>query len=477
MLVGIRPALFVTGAVLAILAVAMIIPAIMDAIFGHPDWRVFAGAAALTLFVGLALLAANRGAKHQDLGTRQIFLLTAVGWIAASLAAALPFAFSNLHLSSADAVFEAVSGTTATGSTILRGLDHMPPGILMWRALLQWLGGIGFLIMAIVVLPTLNIGGMQIFRLETVGGDRVMPRAARLVVALAGVYVGLTVLIAILLHIAGMGRFAAVLHAMSTISCGGFSSADGSVGAWQRPAVDWVILFGMLVAGAPFVVYLQLLQRRWRAAFLNRQLPLYLAIFLGATIVITMWMWFGFDMRPLPALRHAAFAAASVMTGTGYATLDYTRWGSLPVAILFFLAFVGGCAGSPAGGIKVFRVRILFATMRIQMIRLLHPHAVLQAVSDPVAESVLGYLFVYAIAFAVVAMGLGAFGLDFFAAVSTAASSLANLGPGLSPSVGPLAGYADLMEPAKWLLSISMLFGRLEMFILLVLFMPSFWRP
>lgn len=477
MLAGIRPTLFVTGAVLAILALAMVVPAIIDAVFGHPDWRVFAGASALTLFIGLSLLAANRGVQQQALATRQIFLLTAVGWIAASLAAALPFAFSGLHLSTADAVFEAVSGTTATGSTILRGLDHLPPGILMWRALLQWLGGIGFLIMAVVVLPTLNIGGMQAFRLETVGGDRAMPRVARLVVALAGIYVGLTALIAILLRVAGMGPFAALVHAMSTISCGGFSTSDGSIGAWQRPGVDWVILLGMLLAGAPFVVYLQLIQRRWRTALANRQLPAYLVIFLGATVTITAWMWASFDMRPLPALRHAAFAAASVMTGTGYATLDYTRWGGLPVTILFFLAFVGGCAGSPAGGIKVFRVRVLFATMRIQMIRLLHPHAVLESVADPIAESVLGYLFVYAVAFAVVAMALGAFGLDFFAAVSTAASSLANLGPGLSPSVGPLAGYADLMEPAKWLLSASMLFGRLEMFILLVLFMPSFWRP
>jgi trk system potassium uptake protein TrkH len=477
MFVGIRPALFVTGAVLTVLAVAMFIPAIVDAALGNPDWRVFAGAALLTLLVGLALLAANRGAGGQSLATRQIFLLTALGWIAASLAGALPFAFSGLHLSAADAIFEAVSGTTASGGTILRGLDDMPTGILVWRALLQWLGGVGFLTMAVAVLPALNIGGMQIFQLETMGGDRVMPRAARLVAALAAVYAGLTVLLAILLHLAGMGGMAAVLHAMSTISCGGFSTSDGSIGTWKLPAVHWIIMVGMLLGGAPFVVYLQLLQRRWRAALANRQLPWYLAIFAAATAVITLWAWLGYGMRLLPALRHAAFAAASVMTGTGYATLDYTRWGGLPVTMLFFLAFVGGCAGSPAGGIKVFRVRILFATMRVQLIRLLHPHAVLDAVSDPVAESVLGYLFVYAIAFAVVALGLGALGLDFFAAVSAAASSLADLGPGLAPSVGPLAGYAHLAEPAKWLLSASMLFGRLEMFILLVLFMPSFWRP
>jgi trk system potassium uptake protein TrkH len=475
---SIRPTLFVTGVVLSILAVAMLFPAAVDAVHDEPDWRVFAGAALVTLFIGLALLAANRQAPRRSVGTRQIFLLTAIGWIAASAAAALPFAFAGLHLSTADAVFEAVAGTTDTGATVLRDLGLVPPGILLWRALLQWLGGIGFLAMAIVILPTLYIGGMQAFRLETVGGgDRVMPRAARMVMTLAGLYVALTIALTLLLWIAGMHRFSALLHAMSTISCGGFSTADGSIGAWHRAGIDWVILFGMLLGGAPFVVYLQLAQRRWRDAWANRQLPWYFAIFLAATAAIALWLWFHLGLKPLPALRHAAFAAASVMTGTGYATLDYARWSGFPAVVLLFLAFVGGCAGSTAGGIKVFRVRILFVTMRDQFIRLLHPHAVLDSVPDPIAESVLGYLFVYALAFAVVAMGLGAFGLDFFAAVSTAASALANLGPGLVPEVGPMAGYAHLAEPAKWLLAATMLFGRLEMFVLLVLFTPSFWRP
>jgi len=238
-----------------------------------------------------------------------------------------------------------------------------------------------------------------------------------------------------------------------------------------------IVLLGMLLGGAPFVLYLQLLQRRWRQALADRQLPWYLGIFLGATAVLALWLWFGEHMKPLPALRHGAFAAASVMTGTGYATLDYSRWGGLPSLLLFFLTFVGGCAGSAAGGIKVFRVRVLLANVRIQFIRLLHPHAVLEAVPDVVAESVLGYLFVYALVFALVAMGLGAFGMDFFSATSTAAASLANLGPGVAPAVGPMAGFAGLADGAKWLLSATMLLGRLEMFVLLILFTPSFWRP
>ncbi len=475
---GLRPTLFVTGSVLTVLALAMTVPAVIDAASDQSDWHVFAGAALVTLFVGLLLQAANRGARGETLAQRQIFLLTAVGWIAASLAASLPFAFSGLGLSFADAVFEGVSGTTATAATILRGLDRLPPGILMWRAELQWLGGIGFLIMTVAVLPVLNIGGMQTYRLETAGaGDRVMPRVARLTAALIAVYVGLTVVIAVLLNLSGMSRLAAVAHAMSTISLGGFSTSDGSIQAWHDVNVEWVILLGMVLGGAPFVVYLQAAQGRWRGAFGNPQLPWYLAILAGPTLVMAAWLWWDAGEPALAALRHAAFATASVTTGTGFAAVDYTRWGGLPLTILFFLAFVGGCAGSPAGGIKIFRVRVLFATMRIQLIRLLHPHAVIDSVSDPIAESVLGYLFVYAVAFAVVALALGAMGLDFFPAVSVAASALANLGPGLDPSVGPMAGYAGLAEPAKWLLSASMLFGRLEMLTLLVLFMPSFWRP
>ena len=474
---SIRPALFVTGTVLGILALAMLVPAAIDAMHGHANWRVFAGAALATLFVGLALAASNRSAPRKSVGTRQIFLLSASAWIAASLAAALPFAFAGLHLSPADAVFEAVAGTTDTAATVLRDLDTLPPGILMWRSLLQWLGGIGFLAMAVVVLPTLNIGGMQVFRLDSMGaGDRAVPRAARLVASLTGIYGALTALLALMLWLAGMSRFPALLHAMSTISCGGFSTADGSIGAWHRPAVEWVVLVGMLMGGAPFVVYLQVLQRRWDAVRANRQLSWYFGIFALATAALAWWLWHYLDLKPLPALRHAAFAAASVMTGTGYASYDYTLWGGFPVALLFFLAFVGGCAGSPAGGIKVFRVRILFVATRIQLIRLLHPHAVFDTVADPVAESVLGYLFVFALAFGLVAMGLGAFGLGFFEAISTSASALANLGPGMVASVGPMAGYAGLAEPAKWLLAATMLFGRVEMFVLLVLFMPSFWR-
>ncbi len=479
-----RPVFLVIGLALSVTALAMCLPAVVDAVHGNDDWLVFAALAAVTMFVGQMLAVANRTVRHQTFTVRQIFLLSSAGWLAVGLVASLPFAFSGLHLSPTDAVFEAMSGVTGTAATVLRGLDQAPPGILLWRALLQWLGGMGFLVVATAVLPTLNIGGMQLFRLESsTYGERVAPRLTKVVVSLLALYVALTVLLTLLLWAAGMSRFPALLHALSTISCGGFSTSDGSIGHWRSPAVDWVVLFGMLLGGAPFVLYLQLVQRRWRSALQNSQLHWYLGILALATVAIAVWLIGNTPVKPLPALRHAAFTAVSVLTGTGFATLDWGRWTGMPAAILFFLTLVGGCAGSAAGGLKIFRLQILYATARAQLGRLVRPHAVLlpqyehRPVPDPVAESVLGFLFVYTFSFALVALGLGLLGLDFLSSISLAASALANLGPGLTDTVGPLAGFGGLPEAAKWLLAAAMLFGRLEMFVVLVLFAPAFWKP
>ncbi len=479
-----RPVFFVTGVVLALLALAMGLPAVVDYVHGDPDWRVFTAAGCVTGFAGVALMAGNHVDRRGDFSIRQIFLLAVTGWVAVAIAAAQPFAFSALHLSPVDALFEAVSGVTTTGATVLRNLDRVPPGILLWRGLLQWLGGMGFLVMSLVVLPALNVGGMQIFRLESGDrGDRVMPRAATVTISVVGLYAGLTGLLTLALWAAGMSRFPALLHAMTTISCGGFSTADGSIGSWHNPAVDWVVLLGMLMGGAPFIIYLQLVEQRWQVARKNRQLRLYLLYFLAASLVLSLWLIIEQEAKPLPALRHAAFTVASVMTGTGFATWDWGAWSGLPVVMLFFLSFVGGCAGSTAGGIKIFRFQILYANARVQLAKLLHPHAVVlpsydkKPIPDQVAESVLGFLFVYCLSFAVLAMGLGLLGLDFRTALSASVSALGNLGPGLTPSIGPMAGYGAFPDAVKGLLSTAMLFGRLEMFLFLALFAREFWRP
>lgn len=483
-MIDLRPVLLVTGLSLSVLALAMGFPAAVDAVHGDPDWRIFLASSGVTLLLGLLLAAANFSERHKVFSIRQMVLLTVCGWLAASIAGAIPFAFSGLHLSGTDAWFEAVSGVTASASTVLRGLDHIPPGILLWRALLQWLGGAGFLVMAVIVLPDLAIGGMQMFRLEspTGIGDRVLGRGARVAMQLLTIYCALTVLLTLLLWAAGMSRFPALLHAMSTVSCGGFSTDDGSVGVWRKPAVDWVILFGMLVSGAPFIIYLQLWQKHWGQVLRNTQLRWYLALFLLSSLAIGSWLLLTHGVKPLPSIRHGAFTAASVLTGTGYATLDWAEWSGLPVAVLFFLSFVGGCAGSTAGGLKIFRLQILFTSARVQLIRLLRPHSVVlpayerKPVPDQVRESVLGFLFVYCLSFAGLAMLLGMVGLDFMSAITASASALGNLGPGLTQAIGPIHGFAHLPDNAKWLLSAAMLYGRLEMFLLISLCVPDFWK-
>jgi len=479
-----RPIFVVSGWVLTLLAAAMAIPAVVDAVHADPNWRIFAASAGVSALLGLLLIAANRTRGKIDLSTRQMFLLTVAGWLSAAVAGSLPFAFSGLHLSAADAFFEAVSGVTATGSTVLRGLDHLPPGILLWRALLQWLGGAGFLVVSVLVLPNLSVGGMQLFRLESSAtlADRVMGRAVKVARGLLLVYLLFTLLLTLLYWAAGMSRFPALLHAMSTISCGGFSTMDASIGSWRKPAIDWVALGGMVVAGAPFVIWLQLGQRRWRQALGNPQLRWYLGLLLLSMLAIGLWMLLTHGIKPLPAIRHGAFVAASVMTGTGFATLDWGSWDGLPVAVLFFLSFVGGCAGSTAGGLKIFRLQILYTSAQVQLTRLLRPNSVLvpsyekKPVDSDVRESVLGFLFVYTLSFAVLSMLLGMVGLDFMSAITAAGSALANLGPGLTAATGPMAGYAPQPDAVKWLLSLAMLLGRLEIFTVLVLFIPDFWK-
>jgi trk system potassium uptake protein TrkH len=478
-----RPVLWGIGLLLAAFAPMMALPGLADWIVGDKDWPIYLASSVVCLFAGLVLSMGNLQHRGRSFSARQIILLAVAGWLALMIAASFPFVFAAPHLSAADAVFEATAGITATGATVLRHLDSAAPGLLLWRALLQWMGGIGILTLSIAVLPQLNVGGMQLYRLETARlDDRLAPRALRMLGGVLAVYAGLTVILGLLLWLAGMPPFPALLQALSTISCGGFASSDASIGHWHNPGVDWVVLIGMLLGGAPFVVHWQILRRSWREVGRNSQVKAYLSAIILASLAITLWLVIEQNAKPLPALRHSLFAVTSVMTGTGYATLDWSRWTGFPLAMLFVLTFIGGCAGSTAGGIKIFRVQVLFANARLQFRRMLHPHAVLiprfegQTVSEAAAESVLGFLFVYILSFALLAMALALVGMGFVPALAAAAASLANLGAGISPDVGPLSSFAPLPEAAKWLLSAAMLFGRLELFLLLALFSRDFWQ-
>ena len=481
-MLDVRPVLQILGWLLIGLAATMLIPAAADLIAGSAEWTVFALCSGLTLFVGLALEVGMRS-DWRRLTVRQTYSATAAGWLIPCAFAALPFAFGQPQLDASDALFEATAGLTTTASTVLTGLNTLPPGLLLWRGLLQWLGGAGTLAMAVAVLPMLRIGGMQVFRIEmTMGGDRATPRAIRLITLLAVIYAGLTVMVGGALWLAGMPGFDALVHAMATVSTGGVSTWDGSFGHFDSPAIDLVGTLGMVAGGMPFLVFAQMAKGDVRAPLRDSQLRWYGIILLGSMLTVTLWLVLDRHEDGLSALRHGAFAAASALTGTGFASTDSAGWGGLPSALLLFGALLGGCAGSTSGGIKIFRLELLLTGALAQLRRLLRPHAVLtprfnrRPIPEEILASVMGFLFIYALAFAVLAMGLGLLGLDFVSAVSAAIGALTNFGPGLGPLVGPSGGFAQLAEPAKWLLTLGMVFGRLEMLPLLVLFIPAFWK-
>ena len=477
-----RPTLFVIGILLIILALTMVAPALADLAAANPDWRVFLASAATTLFVGVGLVLACRAPRFA-ISVQQTFVLTTASWIVLTGFAAMPFALSTLGLSHADAYFEAMSGLTTTGSTVITGLDHAPPGILLWRALLQWLGGIGIIVMAVAVLPMLRVGGMQLFRSESSDqSEKALPRAAQVAGGIGIAYVLLTLVWTLLLLAAGLSGFDAICHAMTTIATGGFSTVDGSIGQFANPQVEVIITVGMVLGSLPFVLYVAALRGSLRELARDSQVRWFLAIAAAAVALMTLWTWSHLEMPPLTALRLSAFNTVSVMTGTGYSASDYGQWGTLAVSVLFFLMFVGGCTGGTTGGIKIFRFQVLFAITRVQIARLLRPHGVMVAqyngkpITDSITGAVLGFYFLFFAVFAVTALGLALHGHDFVTAVSGAATAVANVGPGLGEVIGPSGNFSSLDDSAKWLLSGAMLLGRLELFTVLVLFLPSFWR-
>jgi trk system potassium uptake protein TrkH len=478
-----RPILMVVGILLVILALFMAPPMVADMAAGHSDWQVFLVAGSITLFIGVSLVLMNRAPGLGDLTGRQAFLLTTGSWAALALFAALPFAFCELQLGAADAVFEAMSGITTTGSTVIAGLDAAPPGILLWRAILQWLGGIGIIVMGVAILPMLSIGGMQLVRAESSDlSEKILPRAAQLASAIGLIYLGLTLACAILYWYAGMLPFDAAAHAMTTIATGGYSTSDASIGGFQSPAIEWTAVVFMILGGLPFVLYIQATNGQVMALFRDAQVRWFLGIIAAASLGIALWLTLTSQSPPLDALRHASFNTISLITGTGYASTDYGLWGTFPIAALFFLMCVGGCTGSTTGGIKVFRFTVMHAIARHQLARLVRPHGVFvptfngRPLPDAAAISVMAFVFMFGLSFAVIAMALSLLGLDYVTAMSGAVTALANVGPGLGDIIGPSGNFSSLPTSAKWLLSAAMLLGRLELFTVLILFTPAFWR-
>ncbi len=481
-MIDIRPVLFVNGFLLLVLAAAMGIPAVVDLLSDDADWKVFAASGMVTGFVALALIFGARPQGRPSLNSRQAFMLTVMAWVSTAAFAALPFTFSNLRLDITDSVFEAMSGLTTTGATTIIGLDRAPKGILLWRALLNWLGGEGIIIMAVVILPLLRIGGMQVFRMESSDKtDSIKPRLTQVAASVTTIYIVFTVLAALAFWMAGMGRFDAVCHAMSAVSTGGFSTSDANLARWGT-AVQWVAIFAMLVGGSSFTLWIGAWKNGRPRILGDAQTHWYLMFVGGFAGLLALWQWAVNDMSPGIAIRHALFSVTSVVTTTGFVSTDYGAWGGFAVVVFFVLAFIGGCTGSAAGGVKIFRWELLFALAGIHLKRLLHPHGVFvirynqRTINPSVLDSVLGFVVMYFLTFALFALALTVVGVEFITALSGSASALANVGPGVGETIGPMKSYRTLPDLAKWILSFEMMLGRLELFTVAVLFSRSYWR-
>jgi len=476
-----RPVLYIIGIFLCMLAGFMSIPLGLDLYNGQKEWKAFALSLGLCAFCGALLILGNKQRKIVVSG-RQAFLLTALSWIFLCLFSAFPFLLAKPDLGLTNAIFESVSGLTTTGATILVGLDDMSGGILIWRALLQWLGGVGIIVMAISVLPFLKVGGMQLFRLESSEKEKAMPRATQLAAFIIYIYIGLTIACALSYFAVGMGAFDAIAHAMTTIATGGYSTKDTSFANYNTIGPELIAIIFMILGCLPFVIYIKLLGGNFKAFYQDKQAMGFLKTALLLCLIMIAYLTITLESISLNVIIEAAFTTTSLLTGTGYTDTNYMLWGGLAVGFLMFISCIGGCAGSTTCGIKIFRFQILYAVAKNQMQQLIYPNGVFtinynnQPLSVQVAASVMAYFFIFAASFVVVSVALMACGLDLITSLSGAIASLANVGPGLGSVIGPTGTYAPLPDNAKWILIWSMLLGRLEFFTLLVFFVPHFWR-
>lgn len=479
----IRPVLLAVGIMTLLLGFAMIPSALLDIADGRENWGVFTISAFGSIFIGgcMALLA---GREEASSGPREAFFLTVMVWVVLPAIAAIPFLFAGHTLS--DSVFESVSGLTTTGSTAFTGLDDMPRGILLWRAFLQWIGGIGIIVTAIAILPMLRVGGMQLFQIESsdVSG-KFLPRVTEIATQTGIVYLVLSVLCGLLYNINGMNTFDSVAHAMTTMSAGGYSTHDASLGYFGTGVSEVAIVF-MILAGLPFASFVMIARGNPAPLFRESQPRVYLGLMVSAIAVLMLYNSIGtgsavFDSTA-DALRTTAFNVIAIMTGTGYANANYAAWGPGATAIFLMLMFFGGCAGSAACGLKIFRLEIAWRAIISHVQRMTSPNRLTpvryngRLVEEDTIQSVLVFMFLYLATFVITAALLGLTGLDAVTAISGAATSVSNVGPGLGSVIGPVGTFQSLPDSAKWICSIAMLLGRLEFVAVFVVLTPRFWR-
>ncbi|MBL6845745.1 MAG: TrkH family potassium uptake protein [Planktomarina sp.] len=478
----VRPVFNVIGMLVSFLGLTMLFPLLLDFSRGNGHSGAFFESFLITVLMGGMVYLATRRQKASGLSLQQTFLLTTGVWVALPIFGALPFVLGATDASYTDAFFEAMSGLTTTGATVFTGLDYLPDGLLLWRSILQWIGGIGIIVVAMVFLPELRVGGMQIFRSE--GFDtsgKILPRATEIAAQIAWLYIALTGACAFVYLASGMRTFDAVLHSMTTIATGGFSSYDASFVRFGA-TTEYAGTFFMCLAALPFVRYVQLINGQPLSVFKDTQVHMFFIILIFLVGFLTMVLWQDSSLTGELGFRKALFNVVSIVTGTGYVSADYGTWGSAAIVVFFYAGLVGGCAGSTSCSVKVFRYQLLFSAIRMQLRKINSPNGVFnlryqgRLVGVDIVNSVISFFVIFFVSLGVSAMALVFTGLDTLTALSGAAAALGNIGPGLGEIIGPTGNYSSISGAAKWILAITMLLGRLELLAVYALFTIRFWR-
>ena len=470
---------FTLGILQIILGIFMLIPVIVQFLYNEIDSSFF-GASIVTIIFGTLFFLSNLD-HDKKLNLQQAFLLTALSWLSIAIFGSLPFVFSTVEFSFTNAFFESMSGITTTGSTIISNLENIPKGILLWRAILQWLGGIGIIVMAITLMPIMNVGGMQLFKISSNdSSEKILPKSKEIALRLIYIYSGLTALCAFSYKILGMNTFDSLTHSMTTIATGGFSNYNESIGFFDSLSIEISAMIFIISGSLPFIVYIKFLSGDKKIFISDIQIKTFLKIIISSILVLSIYL--GLVNSNQIDLRSVFFNVISILTGTGYVNARYDDWGSFPIIIFLGLMFIGGCAGSTTCGIKIFRIQILYSFISNQLKKIIYPKGVFvlkynhNPVDDKFISSIISFIYMYLVIFFIITVLLSLSGLDFITAISGAATSISNVGPGLGSIIGPNGNFSSLPDISKWILAVGMILGRLELFAILVLFLPSFWR-
>jgi trk system potassium uptake protein TrkH len=457
----------------------MLIPVIIQFFYGEIDSSFF-GASIVTIIFGTLFFLSNLD-HDKKLNLQQAFLLTALSWLSIAIFGSLPFVFSNANFSFTNAFFESMSGITTTGSTIISNLENMPKGILFWRAILQWLGGIGIIVMAITLMPIMNVGGMQLFKISNNdSSEKILPKSKEIALRLIYIYSSLTALCAISYKALGMNAFDSLTHSMTTIATGGFSNYNESIGFFNSIYIEISAMTFIILGSLPFIAYIKFLSGNKKIFFSDIQIKSFFKIIFFSIIILALYLTFNHSNEI--NFRSILFNVISVLTGTGYVNAQYDDWGSFPIILFLGLMFIGGCAGSTTCGIKIFRIQILYSFVSNQLKKIIYPKGIFilkydqNPVDNKFIASIISFIYMYLVIFFILTALLSLTGLDFITSISGAATSISNVGPGLGSIIGPNGNFSSLPDISKWILSLGMILGRLELFAILVLFLPSFWR-